>query len=140
MPYGKLCSQKRDGAGVVANWIGKSLIYQIYGLLASSWLRPKRLRSCTAPRFCRACCVSSKLSNERAAIHVRNVFIRLHSAKYRIGNEGKQKVIIPKNQLHIQKSSMFVAIVWQKRLQERGLTGQSKPQFIWFYRGAGYFL
>ena len=137
MPYGKICSQKQDGANVVANWI-----WQIVDLsIRTSWLRPaKRLRSCTAPRFCRACCVSSKLSNERAAIHVRNVFIRLHSAKYRIGNEGKQKVIIPKNQLHIQKSSMFVAIVWQKRLQERGLTGQSKPQFIWFYRGAGYFL
>ena len=47
-------------------------------------------------------------------------FIRLHTAKYCIGNDGKQKVIIPKNQLHIQKSSMFVFIVWQKRLQEMG--------------------
>ena len=105
-------------ASVVANWI-----WQIVDLsIGTSWLRPKRLRSCTSPRFCRACCVSSKLSNERA-MHVRSVFIRLHSAKYRIGNEGKQKVIILKNQLHFQKSSMFASIVRQKRLQERGLTG-----------------
>ena len=136
---GKYVLRDRTVLTLLLTGFGKSQIYQ-YAAIRTSWLRPKRLRSCTAPRFCRACCVSSKLSNERAAIHVRSVFIRLHSAKYRIGNEGKQKVIIPKNQLHIQKSSMFVAIVWQKRLQERGLTGQSKPQFIWFYRGAGYFL
>ena len=51
------------------------------------------------------------------------LFVCIISAMYRIGNEGKQQVIILKNQLHIQKSSMFVSIVWQKRLQEVGLTG-----------------
>ena len=138
MPYGKIWFQKQDGASVVANWIWHAIVDLS---IRTPWLHPKRLRSCTAPRFCRACCVSSKLSNQRAAIHVRSVFIRLHSAKYRIGNEGKQKVfIIPTNQLHIQKFSMFVSIVWQKRLQERGLIGQSKPQFIWSYSGTGHFL
>ena len=51
------------------------------------------------------------------------LFVCIISAMHRIGNEGKQQVIILKNQLHIQKSSMFVSIVWQKRLQEVGLTG-----------------
>ena len=124
---GKICALKQDGASVVANWIWQIVDLSIRNFsIRTSWLLPKRLRSCTAPRFCRACCVSSKLSNERAAIHIRSVFIRLHTAKYRIGNEDKQKVIIPKNQLHIQKSSMFVSIdsiVWQKRFQESGLTG-----------------
>ena len=117
--------RNRTVLALLLTGFGKSLIYQ-YGLLGFvlSGLDPVQRR------FCRACCVSSKLSNEREAIHVRSVFIRLHSAKYRIGNEDKQTVIIPKNQLHIQKSSMFVSIdsiVWQKRFQESGLTGWSKP-------------
>ena len=92
---------------------GKSLIYH-YGLLGFvlSGFDP-------VPRqdFAVLVCVSSKLSNERAAlqsIHVRSVFIRLHSAKYRIGNEGKQ------NQLHIQKSYIYVCINVVKTLTRKG--------------------
>ena len=66
----------------------------------------KRLRSCTASRFCRACCVSSKRSNERAAIHVGSVFFRLHSVKYRKENKG-----IPKNQqVLLAHSEVYVYI------------------------------
>ena len=93
---------KKDGSNGVANWI-----WQIVDLsILTFWLRAKRLRSCTALRFCRACRVSSKHNNERAAIHVGSVFFRLHAAKYRKENEG-----IPKNQqVLLAHSEVYVYI------------------------------
>ena len=51
----------------------------VLALLSMFWLRPKtsankRLRSYTTSRFYRACCASSKRSNERGAIHVLEAF------------------------------------------------------------------
>ena len=50
----------------------------VLALLSIFSLRPKigakRLRSYTTSRFCRACCASSKRSNERGAIHVLEAF------------------------------------------------------------------
>ena len=68
----------------------------VLALLSMFWLRPKTsakwLRSYTTSRFYRACCASSKRSNERGAIHVLEAFFfRLHSAKYRKENEGNKK-------------------------------------------------
>ena len=91
----------------------------VLALLSMFWLRPKTsakwLRSYTTSRFYRACCASSKRSNERGAIHVLEAFFfRLHSAKYRKENEGNKSNNSEKSTccllcLHIQKS-MFISI------------------------------
>ena len=88
----------------------QSLIYQ-YGLLGfilSGFDPVPRQDSAVPVVFLLSSVMSEQLYMVEAFL-----FVCIISAMYRIENEGKQQVIILKNQFHIQKSFMFVSIVWK---------------------------
>ena len=96
MPYGKICSLTQDVASVVANWIWQIVDLSIRTLLlASSKAASILCHVKIVP--CSLSLLSAVMSEELYMLEAFFFFFRLHSAKYCKENEGKPKVIIPKN-------------------------------------------